>query len=64
MGSRKSRGTDSRELRWLTTLLNKAKEMLQVRHTGQHTSRCEGLFFQLDSDHRRMHVVEEMRSKV
>ena len=64
MGTHQSRGTGSRELRWLTTLLYQAEQMLQVGHAGQRASRCEGLFFKNDSDHRCMHVVEQVRSKV
>ena len=64
MGTLKGRGAGSRELVCLTPLLDQAKEMLQVRHTGQHTSRCKGLLLQDDSDHRRMHIVEQVRGKV
>ena len=53
----KGRGTSSWELVRLTPLLNQAKKMLQVRHTGQHTRRSKGLFLKDDSEHRRMHVV-------
>ena len=65
MGTHQSRGTGSRELRWLTTLLYQA----QVGHAGQHASRCKGLwckglFFKNDSDHRCMHVIEQVRGKV
>ena len=64
MGPCESRGTGVRELRWLTPLLHKAKEVLKVGYTGQRASRCEGLFLKDDRDHRRMHVIEQVRSKV
>ena len=60
----KGRGTSSWELVRFTPLLDQAKKMLQVRHTGQHTRRSKGLFLKDDSDHRRMHVVEQVRGKV
>ena len=41
MGPCKRGGTGIRELRWLTPLLHKAKEVLKVRYTGQHASRCD-----------------------
>ena len=63
MGPRKSRGTGSRELRWLTPMLHKATEM-QVGHAGQHASRRESLFLNNDRYHWRMHVIEQMQSKV
>ena len=64
MGTRESRGTGSRELGWLTPLLHKAKEVLKVGYTCQHASRCKSLFLKNDSDHRRMHVIEQVLSKV
>ena len=37
MSSRKSRGTGSRELRWLTSMLHKAKETLKVCENQQES---------------------------
>ena len=64
MGPRKGRGTGIRELGRLPPLLHKAKEVLKVGYTCQHASRCKSLFLKNDSDHRRMHVIEQVLSKV
>ena len=61
MGPCESRGTGVRELRWLTPLLHKAKDVLKGRVRGPAR---EHLFLKNDRDHRRMHVIEQVRSKV
>ena len=64
MGTRKGRGTGIRELGWLTPFLHQAKEVLKVGYACQHTSRSKGLFLKNDNDHWRMHVIEQVLSKV